>query len=372
MIKKTLAILVALTLIAGAILLVKHRKAQLSQLPLPQQPLLAVEVAPVYQGSLAVKERYLGTIESKLSANITPRVTGHLVDVRAREGDKVQKGDLLALLDDRPQRNRIVGLKAELEAARTALVTQTSVYARDKQLFEAKALSQEALDRSRDAKIAARARVINLERALDTARIELSYTRLTAPFDGVITARFQEPGDLALPGKPILSMEAPEAGYTVEVKVSQDVFPKLRVGGEAIILGPPENTPIKATISRLHPAIRSEGGKSAILPTVEIDLKKRPFSLSTGSTVEVELVTSEVQGWIVPTRTLLETTEASYLFLVSGENTIRVLPVTVLARGPEKACVAGDIPADARVVVAAGESSLLRLHPGQKVHPVAR
>ncbi|MBT8763217.1 efflux RND transporter periplasmic adaptor subunit [Desulfohalobiaceae bacterium Ax17] len=371
MIKKTLAILVTLTLIAGAILLVKHRKAQLSQLPLPQQPLLAVEVAPVYQGSLAVKERYLGTIESKLSANIAPRVTGHLVEVRGREGDKVQKGDLLALLDDRSQRNRIVGLEAELEAARAALVTQTNVYARDKQLFEAKALSQEALDRSKDAKIAARARVINLERALDTARIELSYTRLTAPFDGMITARLQEPGDLALPGKPILSMEAPEAGYTVEVKVSQDVFPKLRVGGEALIFGPTENTPIKAAISRLHPAIQSEEGKSAVLPTVEIDLKKRPFSLSTGSTVEVELITSKVHGWIVPTRALLETTDASYLFLVSAENTIRVLPVTVLARGPEKACVDGDIPADARVVVA-GESGLLRLHPGQKVHPVAR
>ncbi|NDY43378.1 efflux RND transporter periplasmic adaptor subunit, partial [Dissulfurirhabdus thermomarina] len=220
----------------GAVLLVRHRKAQLARTPPPAPVLPVVTTARAAYGTFPATVRLLGTIEAKVAAEIAPRVTGQILEVRVREGDRVRRGDLLARLDDRPERDRVAGLRAALDAARTAFATQEAVTGRDRRLFEAKALSREALDRSVAALEAARARVTGLEKDLHAAETDLAYTRLEAPFDGVVTARLADPGDLALPGRPVVAMEAPDRGYRVRVRVPQDLFPVLAPGTRAEIL----------------------------------------------------------------------------------------------------------------------------------------
>jgi len=218
-VKKTAIFFIILSLLTGAFMLVRHRKAQLVKLKKATLPILTVTVEPVRYGTFWVKKRYLGILKAKEAADISAQITAKILAINVREGDKVHKGSLLVLLDDRMQKNKIANLQAELISAKTTLKTQEAIYQRRKQLFKAHAISKEALEQAKAARDAAKAKVISLETALANAKVELSYTKISAPFDGIITARFQHPGELATPQRPILKIEALHKGYTVVVKV---------------------------------------------------------------------------------------------------------------------------------------------------------
>ncbi len=373
-----IGVIILLIFIAGGIMVVKKKKAELASVPPPEKALTPVETARARWGEFAAHTDFLGTIKPKISADIAPRITARIIDVRVREGRIVKKGEVLARLDDREQRDAVSAIEARLSAARTALSTREAIYNRDRKLFEAKAISREALDLSTTARDSARAEVITLEKQLDSARTALSYTLLKAPLDGCITARLMEPGDMGLPGKPVVAMEAPAAGYYVEVKVPQRQIPALKVGDQISIFPgagmPGDMSPssehgsapsaLKAAISRIHPAVRV-----GTLGVIEADVPDRPFALPSGSAVNVRITTGRFTGLGVPLRALLENVKGASIFTVTrGE--VRVLPVNVLYRGADMAVVipvsGHDLQSGANVIVAQ-ESALLRLHDGQEV-----
>ncbi len=373
-----IAVIILILLIAGGIMVVKKKKAELASVPPPEKALTPVETVRAGWGEFAAHADFLGTIRPKISAEIAPRITARIVEVRVREGRIVKKGEVLARLDDREQRDTISSLEARLAAARTALSTREAIFNRDRKLFEAKAISREALDLSITTRDAARAEVITLEKQLDSARTALSYTILKAPFDGCITGRIMEPGDMGLPGKPVVAMESPEAGYYVEVKVPQRQIPALKVGDEISIFPdagasrhmslPSDHgaspSQVKAAISRIHPAVRT-----GTLGVIEADVPVRPFGFPSGSAVNVSITTGRFTGLRVPLRALLENVRGAAIFTVT-DGTVHVLPVNVMYRGADMAVVISasghDLQSGVNVIVAQ-ESALLRLHEGQKV-----
>ncbi len=368
LLKISFGLVLALCLVATGALIIRHKKKELSKAQPPKILPLAVRTDVVRSGQLGETHRYMGILQARINVQISPRITAQITDIRVREGDTVKKGEILAILDSRIQETRIRSLGAQLEAARISLYTYQGIYDRDLELYEKKALSQEALDRSRAAFEAAKARVIELENSLESARVELSYTRLAAPFDALVTKRLMEPGDTALAGKPVLSLEAVKAGYKLVVNVPQEVFPRLKTNMPVKILplAQGKEASLDARISRLYPAGQSEGG---LLPVCEIDLEKRPFALPTGSSLHVLLIVREESGLILPARSLLDQAFASPLvFALDDENRIRPVPVKVLLRNPGFVCVEGELTPGTRVVTA-GEDVLLRLHEGQKVRP---
>jgi len=114
-------------------------------------------------------------------------------------------------------------------------------------------------------------------------------------------------------------------------------------------------------ISRLYPTSAGD-----VLPSVEIDLQSSPFSLPTGSMLEVELIIEKKEGFVVPTMALLEQGKKANVFVVDKRGRIKVIPVTILARDEERACVMGKLKPSA-LVVTAEEDILLKLHQGQRV-----
>ncbi len=365
MTKKVAIIAVIIAVMAAGIFIIRLKKKELSTVPPPQRPLVAVETARAEKGSFKMWRRYLAVLRPKLSAEIAPRLTGHLTSVLVREGDGVKKGQLLATLDDRPEKDRVSGLEAEVLAARTAYETQEAIYQRDKRLFGAKAISKETLDRSKSARDAARARLVSLEKSLASAKTDMSYTRLAAPFDGVITGRYQDPGDLAVPAKAVVSMEAPKAGFYLEAKVPQSELCRIKKGALVRLL-PGRNdlaTLPEVTVTRLHPAV-TKGSLAAI----EADISKRPFGLPSGSTIMVDIETGQATGFRLPLRSLLENTNGTWIYLVDNQSRIHITKVDVLWKGPEFAVVSSQALKPGTWVVVAQESALLRLHQGQRVY----
>jgi len=347
-----------------AVRVVKLRKAELAKVPGPISVPLPVHVARIQKGFLEITRSCLGVVRPMVSSSLAPQVTGQILEVRVREGDRVRKGQILVRLDDRTYVSKVGALKAQLAGARSTLATQEGIYKRNLMLYEHKALSKEALDCSRSARDEARARVLSLEKELEAARLEVSYCTLKAPFDGVVTKRLQDPGDLALPGKPILVLENAGAGYRVLVQVPQDLVPVLKAGDEVYLAPSAQGPSVKATLSRIYPAVAT-----GLMATVEVGVKEPPLGLPSGSVLEATLVVARKEGLKVPLGALLHKPEGVLVWAVKPDGELVPKKVEVLAANRREALVSGEISPGEKVVVGT-DALLLRLHPGLKVVPL--
>jgi membrane fusion protein, multidrug efflux system len=134
-----------------------------------------------------------GTVEAARAADIASRVAAVIESVRVEEGAPVRKDDLLIGLDGRD-------LRARVRAAEAALLAATAQDERVRALFARDAATRQEMDSAGAARAAAQA-----ER--DAAAAQVGYVELRAPFDGVITGKWARDGDLATPGRPLLSMQ---------------------------------------------------------------------------------------------------------------------------------------------------------------------
>lgn len=369
--KKIIAVIVVLALIAVATLVVIKKKQQIANTPTVSSQPLPVKTAQVRHGLLEVSSNYLGVIQPFTAVDVSPRVLGHILNIEVREGDRVRRGQVLVTLDDRDlqnkllaQRESLAALQAGIAGIQSLLATQESIFQRDEVLHKNGAISTEAFERSRSQRDALHAQLEEAKRRIEAQKalvnatqVELSYTRLNAPIDGVVAKRLMEPGDLAVIGKPILRLEAEDA-FKVVVQVPQDQVNAFRIGAKVRLSNGTEQ--MEARISRIYPAVTN-----GTLGTVEIDLKARPFGLPSGSSVPVELITEEVEGLILPLDALLINTDRAFVYEVKNGR-IHGVPVTILAKNAHFACIKGEISAGAQVVIA-DEGKLMRLNEGMEV-----
>ncbi len=362
-IKKLAIVLLMLCIAAFLTLKVKQRKRELSHMKAPSTAPLPVQVATVKMGKLQVTEHYLAEIKPVLSARISSKISGFLLEMNKYEGDRVKKGEIIARIDARSIKNKIDAIKAEIEGVKSDMLAKKHIYERNLLLYKNKAISKEQYETSKASYELSLSKLKRLEYDLRSAKVELSYAVIKAPFDGVVLKRLSEPGDLITPGTRILEIECPAKGYRIMVKVPQISASKFKAGGCAYLVESGKR--IKAKIYKIHPAVETE-----MLATVEIRTKTRPFGLPTYGRVGVELVVSEPYGAIVPLRSVLENVSSSYVFVAKPINAnlakVHVVAVKVLGRSGDYVVVRGKV-AEGELVICADEATLLRLYEGEKV-----
>jgi len=363
--KRNLLILVVLVLAGAALVLVKKKQQSLADLAKPATVPTVVQIQAARQGELEVTRSYLGRLEARTRVDLAARITGHILTITRREGDQVRAGELVITLDDRELMERAQAVQSEglaatqrLTAARSALQTQQAIYGRDEKLYTAGAISQEALERSRTALDAARATVqateegikgINMQSA--AARTQAGYSQVRAPFSGIVTRRLMEPGDLAVPGKPILTIEQ-QGACKVVLQVPQEDLSGLRAGSRAY-LRHPDGRSLSAAVSRIYPSV----GPS-LQAGLEISLAKPPFDLPSGASLTVELAAEQQQGLLVPEQALVRNGTATELRVIK-DGKVQVRTTRLLGVSNGVAAVSGGLTAGEQVAV--GQESRLRL-----------
>jgi RND family efflux transporter MFP subunit len=367
--------IVAAVVVTTALFLVRiQRVREKENAPLVPKVPVVVETAAVTRGTAGRTRHALGTVVGADEASVAPRVMGQVVEVRVREGDAVRRGDVVAVLDARELEDATAQAEAGVLAARegltaseTADVAERDSLARDERLYEARAISEEQWERSRAAAAAssahleaARAQVEIAERGLDQARTRLAYGHLAAPVDGVVTRRLADPGDLAVPGKPLLEIVRQER-VRVRAQLPPEDLPDLTVGRKVTLFL--DGARVEAAISRVFPAM-----DPSHLATFEADLARPPAGFVSGATVGVDVLLGSAEGLTVPTGALLEGDSATWVFKVANA-VVHAVPVQVEARAPERAVVDGDLAVGDRVVVAR-PSRLMTLADGVAVRPV--
>ena len=359
----------ALTIAAG---LIYKRSLEISNASKPQTAMTPVRIAAAKSGSISIGAHYLGKVESAMSTELSARITASVLAVFKREGDTVAAGEILLELDDMTLANKTRASIAELRSAQSALLaaessyqTQKSSSERSERLYKQSAIALETMERSKSATdvavnqvTAAQERIRICEENYQISVKEQGYARITAPFAGVITRRQVEPGDLALPGKSLVTLQAVNQGYKITVPVPQDAAAIILAGAETVLSDGVRT--LTAPVTKVHPALAA-----ANLATVEIRLQDLPWSLPLGSSIGVDIVTSRVSGVIIPLQALVSNSKGDFVVVVEENDLVRQMPVRVMGRNSEAVAVSG-IADNSRVVIGQ-ENRLMQLTNGKKV-----
>ena len=162
----------------------------------PPPPPPEVQVAAVVQKDVPIYIELVGATLGSEDVEIRARVEGYLVSVNFTEGSFVKKGQLLYKIDPQPLQAALAQAQANLETARAGLDKTNNDVARYKPLAEQKAVSQQELDNALSAQQAARFQVTAYDAQVDKAKLDLAYTTITSPVDGLIGTTQKKVGAL--------------------------------------------------------------------------------------------------------------------------------------------------------------------------------
>ncbi len=154
-----------------------------------------VQVIQVIQQDVPVSEEFVGQTFGLYDISIQARVDGFLEGIHFEEGRRVKKGQLLYTIDPQPLEAKMAGSRSRLAEANTMLTKAESDLARIKPLATMNAVSQSDLDAAIAQRDAARASVRAAESGVTSSSIELGYTRIYSPIDGIIGKTEAYPGD---------------------------------------------------------------------------------------------------------------------------------------------------------------------------------
>ena len=163
----------------------------------PPPPL--VETAEVTQADVPIYHEWIGSLDGLVNAQIRAQVTGYLVTQNYREGDPIKKGDLLFEIDPRPFQaalDQAKGVLAQAEARFGKTELDVKRYA---PLVKDKAISQEEYDDAVQANLEAKAAVVSAKAQVEQAQLNLEFTRITSPIDGIASIAKAQIGDLVGP-----------------------------------------------------------------------------------------------------------------------------------------------------------------------------
>lgn len=164
--------------------------------PPPAPPPPEVEVTPVIQRDVALTNEWLGTLDGLVNAEVRSRVQGYLQSQTYLEGEKVKTGDVLYQVDPRPFDAALAQARADLARANANLVRTQLDVARLEPLAPSGAVSQQDVDNARQNNKANQAAVLAAEAVVQEAELNVQYTTIIAPVDGVAGISKAQVGDL--------------------------------------------------------------------------------------------------------------------------------------------------------------------------------
>jgi len=262
-----------------------------------------------------------GKLEAKNHANISTRMMGFVNSVEVKTGQKVKKGDLLATIHSADLFAKKAQTSAGISQAEAAYNNAKKDLERYEALFEKKSATQKELDDMQTNFEVASAQLENAKQAKNEVKAHLSYSNLTAPFSGVISAVHLKEGDMANPGMPVLSIENPEQLEAVLMVSERDILSlDLQTEAEVYIKS------LDKTISGKVAEISKSSNQTAGQYLVKIDLDKDEKEALSGMIVNVNFKqeTNEKPGrerMIIPKKALVQKGQLQGVYVINENDT---------------------------------------------------
>ena len=364
MLKFFIFLLIIVLLVGSGFVLHRKRAARLANVPQETVAPWALHVATVSELPVDSGFPALARVSTREEVTIMARISGRILEMGPREGVRVTKDSLLVRIDTREIADKISSLSAQLIAARAETTRTRDELAREQKLFMDGGSSKSAVESRRTASVAADQKVKSLEHEISSLKVQQGYGVIDSPADGIIASRLAEPGDMAVPGRPLYKITSSE-GALVQVELPQSILHEVRPGTPMLLYH--NNQEVNVPINRVFPTVDARA-----LGFVEADLASIPFDLPSGSRVACRVILQQTRETVrIPYGSLLcggdkTQCQVARVLQQKEKHIIDMVPVTVQLRGHEGIAITGELQTGDQVVVA-HESVLLQLGNGDPV-----
>jgi multidrug efflux system membrane fusion protein len=332
-------------------------------------PTNPVVTATARRGDIGVYFTGLGAVTPLATVTIKSRVDGQLTSVRYREGDMVHKGDLLVEIDDGPYQAALTQAQGQLMKDQAALENARIDLARYQQLVPQKAIPEQQLA-TQAATVHQDEGAVKLDQGqIDSAKVNLAYTKITAPVDGRIGLRLVDQGNIVnstdTNGLLVITQMDP---ISVIFTLAEDQLPPVlqKTGSgqklEVDAYDRAQNTKLaQGSLTTLDNQIDPATGTLKLRATFE----NSKGALYPNQFVNIKLLVQEKHGvTLVPTAAVQRNSQATYVYVVKPDSTVTVRNIMLgTTEGDDSEVTSGLMPGE--VVVMTGVD---KLQEGTKVN----
>ncbi len=272
--------------------------------PVPQRSIQA-EVVEIQYTAVPIRIEVTGQVAATFQAVLSSRIQGSIDKLFVREGAPVSRGQTLIQLDDRDGQADLARAAADVENTKAQLERMNQLYDRD-------AVSKQEMENA--------TRAFKVAEANHKAVLaQLSYTVVKAPFDGVITEKMVEAGELASPGQPLLRMENSRQ-LRLEAIVAEGDLKSLSRGDKIpVIIDALAGRVLDGVVGKILPA----GDPQTHTFTVKVDLPPTP-GLRTGMFGRFQLDKGTSKTILIPETAVIQRGEIMSVFVVGSDRIARL------------------------------------------------
>jgi RND family efflux transporter MFP subunit len=334
------------------------------------RPSVSVSVVETQVAAWPVTYEAPGTVRALTATTLASQVMGYVRDVKVQTGDRVSAGQVLVIIDSRDLESALLHAKAGeqeaqsgiaeaengIAAAKAQLGLAQATFRRMEDLFSKKSISNQEFDEAQARLASAEAayqvaaskraqldaRIAQAKQGVESASVMRSYSEIRAPFGGVITDKKVEPGQMATPGSPLVTIERTGA-YRLEAPVEESMLGSIRLGQRVSVALESANQTVTGKITEIVPAV--DPSSRAFL--VKASLPSTPL-IRSGLFGRLRVPRGSHQAIVVPADAIIHRGELQSVFVVE-DGIARTRMITVGQRQ------------DAQVEILSG------LHAGEKI-----
>jgi RND family efflux transporter MFP subunit len=271
-------------------------------------------------------------VEAVRQSTVAAQIAGRIVELRFDVGDYVKKGEVIARIDERAASQAVAASEAQVRQAEAALRNARAEFERSRQLVAQKFLSQAALDKAEAEYKAAQARVTALLAGAGQAQTERSFATIFAPYSGLVSARHVELGEMAVPGKPLMTGFDPGT-LRVTATVPQAQIAAIQAGAKARVEVPSSARWVEATQLTVIPAADPRTHTTQVRLGLPADVR----GIYPGIYARAHFVTGRTAALLVPRAAVLQRSEVTAVYVIPESGAPQLRQIRLGTAGDEHA-----------------------------------
>jgi len=312
------------------------------------RPPVAVEVDSVRVEPIKEVREFTGTVYPMYQYVVAPKVSGRIVQIRKRIGDWVERGEVIARIDDAEYQQAVLEAEANLRIAQSSLKeTQSQLALAKQEMDRVKSLQEKGIaspseldaaltnyDAQQSRLKLAQAQVEQREASLKSAKIRLSYTVLTATEPGFIGERFVDEGSLLSPNAPVATVIGIDR-VIIRTSIVERDYGRIQIGQPAIAeVDAFSSKRFAGHVARIAPMLQ----EASRVAKMEIEVQNDSLLLKPGMFTRVRVVLSENDSaQVVPSKAVVSRSGENGIFVVDSTGTsVRYRPIQIGIVAEEK------------------------------------
>ncbi len=291
-------------------------------------PAVQVSAATVEVREVDLTYSAEAVVEAVRQSTVAAQIAGRVVELRFDVGDAVKKGEVIVRIDERAASQAEAASAAQVQEAQATLANARAQYERNKQLAVQKFISAAGLERAEAEYKSAQARVSSLIAGAGQASTERGFATIVAPYSGVVSARHVEVGEMATPGKPLMTGFDPSS-LRVVANLPQAQLPAIRAANRAWVEIPALGKRIEAQQITIVPSADPRTHTTRARLNLPADVS----GINPGVFARAHFSTGRATRLLVPRAAVFQRSELTAVYVIDDQGALRLRQVRLGAAG---------------------------------------